>query len=117
MEMVEVDLAVARIARSISDRSALGLLPHESVQGLDVLYHALIFTQACDALSIWRTALWERLLTEQGRAAMTEMLNYLNREVRDGRGEAVSGVCDCLTAIFSEGTDMERESVARGGRH
>jgi hypothetical protein len=117
MEMVEIDLAVARIARSISDRSVLGLLPDESVQGLDVLYHALIFTQTPDALSIWRTALWERTLTDQGRAVMTEMLNYLNREVRDGRGEAVSGVCDCLTAIFSARTDMEREPVALAGLH
>ncbi len=116
MQAVEVDDAVARIARSINEHPAQGFLPDESVEGLDVLYHALVFAEAAEALSIWRTALWDRTLTAEGRAAVTRMLDFLNGEVQAGRGEAVSAVCDCLTAIFSTGPSRERDQVASAGK-
>jgi hypothetical protein len=117
MEIVELGNTLALVERGIGDRPDHGLLPHDSVQALDVLYHALVFTGVSDALSTWRTALWERTLTDQGRTAVAGMLNYLNGEVQAGRDESVSGVCDCLTALFSATSGTQRASDAQAGGH
>lgn len=83
---------------------------HDRVEALDVLTHALEFTGAEDALTIWREALHRRQVSERTTAALDELVDYLLNETAKGNHDAASQICDCLGFI---GADADR--IPAGG--
>ena len=97
------------IERRICERPTEGTLDHETVEALDVVHHALNFTNQADGLQIWREALWERKCSNNARSAVIEMLTYLTDALERGETESVSRICNCLNVVLKPILDVEGE--------
>lgn len=113
MTMVACDVAdtVERLRRDVAKRpSEAARLGPSTVLALDVLYHALMFVEHPEGLSIWRTALWEGRLEEPGVVAITALLEHLNAAVAAGEAHRVTEICDCLEELMDPNA-VPRERV------
>src|SRR6266849_334407 len=82
---------ISTIEHGIRKQPCAGLLDHEAVVALDVVYHALVFVHPARGYE-----LWHRRLSVETRQALSQMLEYLMEAVARGETEAVSQICDCL---------------------
>jgi hypothetical protein len=78
-------------------------LPKPTLEALDIVTHAVEFSQTPNGFEVWRTALWQRHLTEEGRSAVTTMLEYVNSAVLSGQQHLIWAICDCLGLLLTPG--------------
>lgn len=108
---------IERVTRSveqrIQERPDRGVLDAETVLALDIVMHALVFTEAEGGHSLWREALWQRALSERARAAVVLMLEHLMSAAARGEMGAVTEICNCLRAVVEP--DVFRADQTRTG--
>jgi len=96
-----IEHVVSSIESLVRNRREGAALDHDTVLAFDVLTHALTFVGAERALETWREAMWRRRVTDEARAAMIALLEYIMAAVARGEIEAVVKICDCLRDVVS----------------
>ncbi len=106
-----IDAIASGIEERVSRLPTVGALTREAVEAMDIVFHALIYTNEPNALALWREALLRRTLNPRARGAVHSMLAHV--EAAHYRGEAVSDICDCVIALFDPA--MEVKGVESAG--
>ena len=99
---------LSSVEQRIRGRISRGVLDSETVLALDIVQHALSFTNQADALLLFREALWERKVTDRTSAAIRQMMEHIIEAGNRGEEDAASSICNCLQAV----TDPD---IFRGG--
>jgi len=100
MNRVDIPAVVATLERNIACPHDTPVLARDTVQALDVVYHALVFTRHPAGLRLWREALWNQRLDLEARRAVERMLGHLDAEVATGNAGAIGAICNCLETLF-----------------
>ena len=88
-------------------------LDKDSVEAVDIVHHALVFTRHPRGMELWRSALWDQKFDAEAELATRSMMDYLLAAVARGDIEEVSRICDCLHEIMP--AQWERRSEAAAG--
>ncbi|HWU89463.1 MAG TPA: hypothetical protein VN253_19515 [Kofleriaceae bacterium] len=107
-QQAQLQHVLSSVEQRIRNRPEQGVLDPETVLALDIVQHALSFTNHAEALSLFREALWRRQVTDGTRAAVRQMMKHIIEAMNRGEGDAASRICNCLHAV----TDPD---IFRGG--
>lgn len=107
-----IDAILSGIEKRVLSLPAVGALTPEAVEAMDIVFHALIYTNEPDALILWREALLRRTLNPRARDSVRAMLAHV--EAAHYRGEAVQDICDCVTALFDPETESKPVEASAG---
>jgi hypothetical protein len=100
MNRLDIPAVVAGLERQIACPRNAPVLARETVEALDVVYHALVFTRHRGGLRLWREALWNGRMDPEARQAVERMLCHLDVEVAAGNAGAIGAICNCLHTLF-----------------
>lgn len=87
-------------------------LDKDSVEAVDIVHHALVFTRHERGMELWRAALWEQRFDAEAEQAARAMLDYLLAAVTRGDLDEVSRICDCLHEIMPPPEALHAEAAA-----
>lgn len=105
----DIEQTLADLERSVGGTRRMGaVLGREVIDALDVLHHALEFAGHPQGLVLWREALYEGTIAPEGRAAIQQMLAFLNEAMANDETQRILEICDCLEVF------MRPQSQARG---
>ena len=98
-QQAQVRHVLSSVEQRVRGRAAQGVLDSDTVLALDIIQHALTFTNQPDALLLFREALWERTVSDRTSAAIRQMMEYIVEATNHGEADAASSICNCLHAV------------------
>jgi hypothetical protein len=105
MKSADPAAVVAHLRQDMTDRTD-GRLGPGAVEAMDILNHALVYSNKPDGWTIWSHALRTGVVTKKAESAVIAMVEGLNEAVEAGDDWQVLQICDCLGAIF-DASDTE----------
>ena len=97
----DIEQALADLERSVGGtRRAGAVLGRGVINALDILHHALEFTEHPRGLLLWREALYEGTIAPDGRTAIRQMLAVLNEAAVNDEAQRILDICDCLEVFM-----------------
>jgi hypothetical protein len=100
LQQIHIDNVVAGIRARIEAPRSGEKLEKDSVEAVDIVHHALVFTRHQRGMELWRSALWDQQFDSEAEQATRSMMEYLLAAVARGDLEEVSRICDCLHEIM-----------------
>lgn len=93
---------LAKVEGGLAHRDDSDALSRKAVEALDVVQHAVAYSNPPGGMESWRHAMRAGELSDVARTAVTRMVEDLNAAIERGEEERVISVCDCLQVLFPD---------------
>lgn len=113
MRQADPSTVLERLTRDVGIRAG-DLLSHEAVEAVDVVNHALAYSNHPDGRRIWSEVIREGVISDEAKRAVVAMVKGLNEALRAGDESAVLEICDCLGPIFGASPNTSEAVIGRG---